>query len=308
MAISYDSKDDHPKNQGVQLVQEYTLEELLDSDRDRLNELSIPRLLHTAPHIVASFLNRLEPDERRRVIRLLPEEPASEIIAEMDPDLSAETMEMMRESRAIQILEDLEPDDAADVVEEMDEESRDRLLSKINPKAAAKVRSLLTYGRDTAGGVMNPNVATVRIDMSVDQAIQSIREQREEAAHVYYVYVIDNERHLEGVLNMRDLILAKPNQPISNITETSLKGVCYPDEDKEAVALTMANHNLMALPVVDKKHHLLGVITHDDVIDILQAEATEDIQKLVGAGPDETLYDDISYSITRRSPGSSSTS
>lgn len=302
MAISYDSQDDVKENQGVHPIQEYTLEELLECDRDQLNLLSVPRLVHTPPYIVASFLNRLEINERRTVLRSLPEEPASEILAEMDPDLSAETMEEMRESRAIQILEDLDPDDAADVVEEMDADSRNRLLDKLTPQTAAKVKSLLSYSKDTAGGVMNPNVATVRIDMTVDQAIQSIREQPEEAATAYYVYVVDNERKLQGVLNMRDLILAKPNQPISDITETSLKGVCLANDDKEAVALTMAAHNLMALPVIDQEHHLLGVITHDDVIDILQAEATEDIQRLVGAGPDETLFDDISYSITRRIP------
>lgn len=267
-----------------------------------LENLNIERLLHTPPYILADFLSRLHIEERRTVLRKVTEEKASEILAEMDAELSAETVEAMREARAIQILEDLDPDDAADLVEEMDEESRDRLLGKLSPKTAAIVKNLLSYGKDTAGGIMNPNVMSIEMDMTIDQAIQSIREQRAHSAHVYYVYVLDKERHLEGVINLRDLVLAKPYQKISDITETSLKGVCLPNEDREAVALTMADLNLMALPVVDKERHLLGVVTHDDVIDILQAEATEDIQKLVGAGPDETVHAHISYSIIKRNP------
>jgi len=280
----------------------YTIEELIPFSGRELWTLDARRLANTSPYVVASFLERLDVGEARTVLRKLDEEHASAVLAEMDPDHSSEIVSAMREARAIKILEDLDPDDAADLVHELDPEDRERLFERLDPKIAGIVRDLMTYDPETAGGVMTPEVATIRAGISVDDAIGHIRRLHEQYENIFYVYVIDERRRLQGVISMRDLILARPHQKISDIMIAEVKGVSRPDEDREKVALKMAEFNLQALPVVDETGRLLGIVTHDDVLDIIQQEATEDIQLLVGAGADESIHDNIRYSFTRRGP------
>ncbi len=283
-------------------VQGYDLETLLDLNPDDFENLDLLKLEYTAPHVLATFLERHKVDDRRIVLRLLGEAQASEVLAEMDSEDTAETMGAMREWRAVKILEELDADDAADVINELDEADQKRLLAKLQPEIAATVRNLLTYDEDTAGGIMNPDVASVPITSTVAEAIQYLRTIKNEVEHFHYVYVLGKDKRLEGVLSIRDLLLAKPEQAITEIVETALQGVCLATDDKEAVALLLADLNLSALPVVDRQYRLIGIVTYDDVIDILQEEATEDIQRLVGAGPDESIHHSIAFSVSRRSP------
>ena len=284
------------------LLEDYTLEALLEWPIAELESLDQQRLAQTEPTVVAHFLERLNVDQRRDVLRKLDPEVAAEILAEMDADQSAEVVSKMREDRAVGILEDFEPDDAADLVGELKATDQQRLLEKLEPETAATVRSLLSYDPETAGGVMTPAVATVQKDMSVNAAIESIRKQSEDLEDISYVYVVDAKNHLCGVISMRDLILAGSQQLIADIMNTKVKGVFRADTDREEVALALAEFNLLSLPIVDDKHRLLGIVTVDDVIDILQDEATEDIQKFVGAGGDESIHDKMGYSLKRRQP------
>ena len=284
------------------LPAEYSPEELLAWPKDRLDRLDPERLIASSPAAIGNFLERLEVDERRNVLRLLPEEEASDILAEMDAPDSAEVVAAMREPRALKILEEFDPDDAADVIAELEEPDRSRLMGKLEPDTAEAVESLLHYDPHTAGGVMTPECATVQPGITVDKAIENIRQFYEEAEQIYAIYVVDQEHRLLGIVTMRDLILAKPDQKIEDIMNPKIKGICTPELDREEVALKLAEHNLLALPVVDATEKLLGMVTHDDVVDILQDEATEDIQILVGAGADESIHDEISYSVRRRHP------
>lgn len=284
---------------------EYALEELLSCPGDQLESLDANRLSKTPAHLVASFLERFDVDDRRRVLRLLDEEAAMEILAQMDCEDTAEVVSAMREWRALKILESMDPDDAADVVGELEPGDRERLMKKLDPETAETVRTLLTYDEDTAGGVMNPVVAKVRSYGTVDEAIHEIRElsqKYEHASHIAYIYTVDADDRLEGVVSLRQLILAHPYQKISEIAQTQLQGVCHVNDDREEVAHALADLDLSALPVVDDDRHLLGVVTYDDVIDILQDEATEDLQILVGAGKSESIRDSIGYSVSRRGP------
>lgn len=280
----------------------YSQEELAPFMGEDLETLNTQRLAHTEPTVVSGFLERLELEDRRRVLRKLTASQAADVLSEMDAEASAEVVGAMREWRALKILEDLAPDDAADVFGELDADSRDRLLTKLNPSASVKVRKLLTYGTETAGGVMNPNVPTVRTSMTVDSAIEHIRKLKDEIEHLIYVYVVDEKNHLKGIFSMRDLVMAKPSQHVSDIMSTQLKGVCSIHDDREQVARMMADLNFYALPVIDDKGLLVGIVEHDDVIDILESEATEDLQIMVGAGPDESIHDKITYSIQKRGP------
>jgi magnesium transporter len=145
-------------------------------------------------------------------------------------------------------------------------------------------------------------VDTALDDTTVDQAITIIRDFADKHEDLHYVYVVNERQQLQGIISLRKLIQSRPEQKIRSIMRTDIRGVCTPDMDKEEVALLMAEHNLPDIAVVNSENVLLGVITHDDVLDVIQEEATEDIQKMAGAGGDENIHDDILFSIRRRQP------
>lgn len=280
----------------------YSANELLTWPKDDLESIEEGRLALTSPLVLAHFLERLDVDDRRVLLRKVSLDDATDVLSEMDIEDAAEVVGEMSEDRAVQILEDFEPDDAADVVGELDDDDRTRLLQRLEPETAEKVINLLSYEPETAGGIMTPDLVAIDARMTVNQAIDRIRELSEEMEELYYVYVVDHRHLLKGVISLRKLILAKPNQSVSRLMNTEIKGLVTPEVDREQVALLMAEYNLPDIPVVDNQGVLLGRVTHDDILDILQDEATEDIQKIVGAGGDESIHDEITYSVQRRLP------
>ena len=284
-------------------LEEYSLEELIDLPVDQLQQLEAERLAATPPYLIAEYLERLNVDQRRAVLRKLNEVVASEILSEMDADDSAEVVGAMRQHRASKVIEYLDPDDAVDMLGELDLPKRQQLLKTLEPHVSATLKELLQYDPHTAGGVMNPEVATVPKNITADEAITHIREIKEQLENISYIYVVDDQRRLLGTLRMRELILANSTTKVEQIMTADMQGVCTPDEDREDVAHKMAQLNFHALPVVDhEKGKLLGIVAHDDVIDILQAEATEDMQILVGAGADESIHDKVLQAVSHRAP------
>lgn len=280
----------------------YSHEDLMEWPREDLGNLNAVRLGATSSLTVAQFLERLDIDDCRDVLRQLSTERAAEVLAEMDEETAAEVLAAMRLHRAARILDDFEPDDAADVVASLDPEVRDRLLDRLERGARRTIEHLLAYDPDTAGGIMTTEVDTALDDITVDEAITRIRRFADKHEDLHYVYVVNDQRQLRGIVSLRKLIQAKPEQRIRSIMRTDIRGICRPDMDKEAVALLMAEHNLPDIAVVDADNTLLGVITHDDVLDVIRDEATEDIQKLAGAGGDEDIHDDVLFSIRQRQP------
>ena len=247
--------------------------------REDLANLNPVRLAATSAHAVAQFLERLEVEDRRDVLRQISTEP-----------------------RAARILDDFEPDGAADVVAMLQPDVREDLLEKLEDDARQSIEDLLVYDPDTAGGLMTTEVDTALDNTTVDEAITLIRQFADNHEDLHYVYVVNEKQQLRGIVSLRKLIQARPDQKISSIMRSDIQGICTPDMDKEDVALLMAEHNLPDIAVVDNNNTLLGVITHDDVLDVIQEEATEDIQKMAGAGGDEDIHDDILFSIRRRQP------
>jgi magnesium transporter len=280
----------------------YDSEELLAWPRETLPDLDAARLGTTSPFVLAQFLERLEVDDRRAVLRLLPTQSASAALSEMDGELAAEVIAAMREGRAVEIIDEFEPDDAADIVAELEEEDRARLMAQVPEETRSSLESLLSYPRDTAGGIMTTEVDTAFDDMRIDEAIARIREFSDRYEDLHYVYVVDRGGRVQGIVSLRKLIQARPSQMIREVMRTDIRGVVRADTDQEEVARLMAEYNLADLAVVDENQRLLGIITHDDVIDVIQEEATEDLQKLSGAGGDESLTDNIRYSLRRRAP------
>lgn len=284
----------------------YSLYDLVVLAEDgELDKIDSKTLEETSPHILSVFLERLDVDTQREILRRFDSEKASEIVSEMNPDASAELVSEMREHRAVSVLNEMEPDDAADIVRELEQEDRDRLLEgmeKSSPEGASDIRELLEYPEDAVGAIMNPHVATLPEHANVEEAIALIRSMRDEFENVYYLYVVNRQGELEGVLSMRALLLAPRGAAVRDIMRKNLIGLLAPTMDKEVAAHIMADTNFHTLPVVDTDGELLGIVTHDDVIDILREETTEDIQKMAGAGADEAVFDPILTSIKQRTP------
>ena len=169
------------------------------------------------------------------------------------------------------------------IIQETQEEERQVLLDMLDLVTRSEVIALLAYAEDEAGGVMNPRYVHVRPDMSVNEAIIYFRKQaRTQQETIYYIYVLDNEQHLVGAISMRELLLASPEQQVQDVMRTSLITVSE-NVDQEEVANLLSENSLLALPVVDKDGHMKGVVTVNDVVDVVQEEATEDIQKMGGS-------------------------
>jgi magnesium transporter len=176
----------------------------------------------------------------------------------------------------------LAPDDTADVIQETPEDERPRLIELLDPVARREVTALLAYAEDAAGGLMSPRFARLRPEMTADEAIRYLRRQaREQAETIYYAYVLDPEQKLSGVVSFRDLLTASPERRIADLMKRDV--VSVPDTlDQEAVARIMAREDINAIPVVDGEGRMQGIVTVDDVVDVVQQEATEDIQKIGG--------------------------
>ncbi len=184
----------------------------------------------------------------------------------------------------------LAPDDAADVVQKVPEEHRDDMLRLLDDATRREVIALLAYAEDAAGGLMNPRFARLRPEMTVDEAVRYLRRQAAEKVEtIYYAYVLDKDQQLQGVVSFRELFTAPATRPISAMMHTDIVSVGE-TTDQEAVAKLMAQHDLDALPVMDDGGRMKGIVTIDDIVDVVQEEATEDIQKLGGMAALDTAY------------------
>jgi magnesium transporter len=184
----------------------------------------------------------------------------------------------------------LPPDDAADVLQEAEPEQRPALLDLLEPHARREVSALLAYAEDDAGGLMSPRFARLRPDMTVDEALAYLRRQmREHPETIHYVYVLDGEQRLLGVLSVRELFTAVPERLVRDVMHAEI--VTVPEDlDQEAVARVIARHDITAVPVLDAGGHMKGIVTVDDIVDVLHEEATEDIQKIGGTEALEAPY------------------
>lgn len=201
----------------------------------------------------AEILSAMAPDDRRSWVRLLP------------------------------------PDDAADLAQETDPDDRAALMALLDDRTRSEVRALLAYSEDEAGGLMSPRCARLRPDMTVEEAIAYLRRQAKGLETVYYLYVLDETQKLLGVLSFRELLTSPPNESIRDLMHTD-PVTLREDEDQEIVGRLFKEHGYLALPVLDPEGHLKGIVTLDDIIDVVQEEATEDIHKAAGVSSLEAPY------------------
>ncbi|MGH7552421.1 MAG: magnesium transporter [Longimicrobiales bacterium] len=222
--------------------------------------------------------------DRIEGFRMLGADEAEEFFFDLGPEDQADLLLALPPAERRLWLRMLAPDDAADVIQAADEEQRAPLLALLDEQTRKEVSALLAYAEDEAGGLMSSRYARVRPDMSVDEAISYLRRQALssiEPETIYYVYVLDAQQRLSGVVSFRELFSAPGDRPIREVMNSNV--VTVPDEmDQEAVARVFAESDLLALPVIDENGVLKGIVTVDDIVDVVEEEATEDIQKYGG--------------------------
>lgn len=254
------------------------------------------------PSEIAKILELLKDKKRQLLISLLPIEVASEAISEMDPESHPEKLlESLNTDLVTNIVEELSHDDATDIVSQLSEEKREEILDNIDEEDASEIRKLLTYSEDTAGGLMSTEYIKINLAQNKREALEEVANQSEEIENFYAIYVIDDAEKLIGTVSLKNLIKAKPHIQIVELLDEDLV-YTYTDTDQEEVAQLLSQYNLPGVPVVDKNMTLLGVVSFDDVIDVMQEETTEDILKIANVSDEEELSGNWKDAIKSRVP------
>jgi magnesium transporter len=225
---------------------------------------------------------------------------AMEAVSELGPETGAALLATHSAEEIARLAQEIPSDDAAALIDHLPEELSASVLDLMRPKESGVVENLLEYAEQTAGRIMNPNVFALSEDMTVGEAITEIQTNRD-VEMVFYLYVVDERRHLVGVVSLRRLLLVSPETPLQRIMTADLISARV-DMDQEEVARQVAAYNLLAIPVVDEENKLVGIITVDDVIDVIKDEATEDIYRLAGVSGDERAFTPASESLRKRLP------
>jgi magnesium transporter len=289
------------ENPGFDYAEDHRVAELIEQD--------------ASPEVLAQAIQQQESPDAAVALESLPQEEAADVLEEMEMQAAADAIAEMSTPLAISVIEDLieedigyagrlleamAPDDATDLLQALPESDRHRLLEGMSAQRAWKLRELMHYDPQTAGGMMTTGHLAIRDHMTVEEATQLIRRSPV-PEYAQHAYVLDKRGKLTGIISLRRLLISKPNDRISDLMNRSVDAI-HPDLDREAVAKEFARYNYYALPVVDEEKRLLGIVTVDDVIDILRAEQTEDVQRMVGAGAHEAVYSSIGDKFKGRVP------
>jgi len=247
----------------------------------------------------SEILYELSPEYQAIVLRQMLDEQAADMLEEMDEEEMAEVVQSLSVGELADILDEMEPDMAADLLGEFSDEQTAALLEEM--EESDDVAPLLAYPEDTAGGIMNTPRHMLRRQMTAAQAMTFLREHYADEHDLYYLYVLDRHRRLVGIVSLRALVLALPNQTLDEIMDRDVLTVRV-EADQEEVARLLARYNLLALPVVDEEDHLLGLVSVDDVVDVLEEEATEDIYRLAQVSGDAEIFSPIHRAVGNRLP------
>ncbi|MBI4501163.1 MAG: magnesium transporter [Gemmatimonadetes bacterium] len=223
----------------------------------------------------------LSESERVERFRELPQDEVNDFFLTLDPTEQVALVLGLPPAERVLWLRLLDPDDAADLIQISPPEERAGLLELLDEQTRTEVRALLAYQEDQAGGLMSPRFARVRPDVRVDEAIRYLRKQAGHVETIYYAYALDSQQHLKGVISFRELFQAPSDKLVQDVMHTEIISVPE-DLDQESVARIYVEHDLLAIPVVDREGRMKGIITFDDIADVVREEATEDIQKIGG--------------------------
>lgn len=250
---------------------------------------------------IAAQLDNAPPEDQDRILQMLSVERRAAVFAELRAETAAEVVRRHAPEDVAVLLDDLEADDVADILGRVEESRLRQILQRLDPEDADEVEHLLGYDENTAGGIMSLDFIRVQADVTVAEATRVVQEVEDPPDQAFYVYVVDDDERLVGVVSLRMLLTGKRDQPIRDVMEPELVYVDR-EADQEEVADIAMRYDLVAVPVVDDQRRLIGVITIDDIVDVIREEATEDILKMAGAG--EELFETRSFwtSLRRRMP------
>ncbi len=236
-------------------------------DEVRLN-VTFDRLHRMRSADIASVISQMSAGEAADVLEALQDKTAARALAELSEDHGAAVLSAMEPEEAADVLEEMSPDDAADVLGDVQRERAEELMGLMEPQAAEEVRSLLAYEEDTAGGLMNSRVIAVQENDTADEVIAKLRRIAPPEDEIYYLYVVDDAGRLSGVLSLRDLVVSQPDQRIAELMRRDVKYV-HLDDPQEEVARMLVRYDFLGIPVVDEENRLKGVVTVNDVVDLV---------------------------------------
>ncbi|MEX2531788.1 MAG: magnesium transporter [Gemmatimonadota bacterium] len=274
-----------------------TIQTPIDPDElwTRLNALSreeLPEALaELRPQVLLEFWYDLDAGEQERLLSAASPETAAELLSMLPDEEQSELLQTLTLPRAAEVLEELDPDDLADTLQALDAyhpEGSEELKTLLDPQTLAVVDALTGYDEEEAGGLMTPEFISVRATMTVQQVLAFLRKASPDAETIYYLYVVDREGRLKGVLSLRQLLISSPDTLVGDVMDPDVIWVGT-DIDQEEVAQIMADYDFSVIPVVDDEERLVGIVTIDDVLDVVADEATEDIHRM-GAAPVDIDY------------------
>lgn len=277
-----------------------------DASKDLLNKVTILiennkilelRELLEEYHIIDIFeiMENLEENEKIKLFEVLPLDMAASILEESDVEFFSNILSKLDTENKKNILELMSLDDMADILSQLEEDERENIMELLSEKDADDVKELLIYEEESTGGIMTTGYIQINEYMTAKEAISHMREYAEDAETIYYVYVVDNEERLVGVLSLRELILARDSSIVKDLMSENIISV-FVDEDREEAVRLVSKYNLIAIPVIDREHRLKGIITVDDIIDVMEEEATEDMYKFAGTSEHEI---DIAQNVNK---------
>lgn len=275
---------------------------LLDATRRLIRRGAFPNLakllVKSHPADIAHLFRYLDLKEQRLLFNLIEDaEKSAYVLAELDHATGAQLLEHLDKETITEVLQEMPSDDAADIIGYMPEELAEAILNIMHDEDSDEIEQLLQYDEDSAGGIMSTEIFALDEDVTVQQAIEAL-QQAGDVEMVFYLYVTNQHEQLVGVLSLRQLLTVPATSRLGDIMTKDVISV-RTDMDQEEVARLVEKYNILAVPVVDQSNRLMGLITVDDIIDVLRQEATEDIYKMAGASEDEHLYGFKSFKIAR---------
>jgi magnesium transporter len=272
-------------------------EAYLDTHQDAWEELA-----ERNPHDAADILEAIDEEGAADLLRDLEPTEAADVLDEMRPEAAADVLQELDPARAAEFVTEMETDQAVDVIGALDASDRTALLAALDPVTAGEVERLLAYAADTAGGMMTTDIAALPVGLTSGEAIESLRRLHEElGSNLLYVYVVDEDQRLLGVVSFRDLVFARPGSGLDEVMEPHVVRVRV-DTDREQVAELVQRYRLIAIPVVDEEQRLVGMVKVGEAMDAIQAEASEDLAVMFGAGEQESVFTPVAESVRRRLP------
>lgn len=275
-----------------------TLKDLISRNRE-FDIIDLFSDMHPAD--IADLIDELEEEDRLHLFSLLDVDKASDVILELSDTSREQLIEDLSNEKLTDIIEEMESDDKADIIAELSDDQAKAVLEAIEPEESQEVQELLKYADDTAGGIMQSELVSVKKDATINDAFQAVADAKDEIENIHNIFVVDETDQLIGTVPLQSIITTKRFAPILDVIDEDIPSVPH-DMDQEEVARLFKKYDLVSIGVVDHQQRLLGRITIDDVVDAIQEETSEDIYRIAGLGEDDTVFNNTTESVKKRLP------